>query len=84
MQNKYTTLIQYDNTDNIYIAYIPDLPGCMAHGATKEDALKELAIAYELWIDTAKEVGKFESSVNSHNDHFFISCINREYNYVKI
>ena len=30
----------------------------MAHGRTREEALQELEIVCELWIETAKEVGK--------------------------
>jgi len=55
---EYSVTIQYDKKDNIYIARIPELRGCVAHGDTREDSLKELAVAYELWIETAKEVGE--------------------------
>lgn len=55
---EYSVFIQYDNNDKIYIASIPELKGCMAHGKTKEEALRELEIACDLWIETAKEVGK--------------------------
>lgn len=39
---EYSILIQYDVIDRIYVASIPELPGCMAHGITKEQALKEI------------------------------------------
>lgn len=55
---QYSVYIQYDDVDKIYIASIPELQGCMAHGKTKEQALKELEIACELWIETAKESGQ--------------------------
>lgn len=55
---KYSVFIQYDETDNIFVASIPELPGCMAHGKTKEEALHELDIACELWIETAQEIGR--------------------------
>ena len=55
---KYSILIQYDDKDKIYVASIPELPGCMAHGRTREKAIEELETACELWIETAKEVGK--------------------------
>lgn len=54
---EYSIIIQYDNVDKIFVASIPELPGCMAHGETKEQALKEIEIAKELWIETAKEEG---------------------------
>ena len=55
---QYSIYIQYDNVDKIYIASIPELQGCMAHGETKEEALKELEIACELWLETVRELGK--------------------------
>lgn len=54
---EYSIFMQYDPQDNIFVASIPELPGCMAHGDTKEDALKEIKIAKELWIETALEDG---------------------------
>ena len=55
---EYSIFMQYDPQDKIYIASIPELQGCMAHGETKEEALKEIEIAKELWIETAIEDGK--------------------------
>ncbi|MDR2600815.1 MAG: type II toxin-antitoxin system HicB family antitoxin [Oscillospiraceae bacterium] len=48
---EYSILIQYDKNDNIYIARIPELNGCMAHGKTQEDAMREIKIALELWVE---------------------------------
>ena len=36
---------------------VPDLPGCMAHGNTRQQAVKMAEEAIELWIETAKEDG---------------------------
>ena len=55
---EYSIFIKYDPIDKIYVASIPELSGCMAHGATKERALKEIEIAKELWIETAIEDGQ--------------------------
>lgn len=54
---EYSIFMQYDPQDEIYVASIPELPGCMAHGKTKEQALKELEIAKDLWIASALETG---------------------------
>jgi len=54
---RYSILIQYDGKDEIYVANIPELPGCMAHGRTQEEAIREINIALELWLETAREVG---------------------------
>ena len=53
----YSVLIQYDSRDKIFVARIPELSGCMAHGNTQEDAMKEIKIALELWLETANENG---------------------------
>lgn len=55
---EYSVFIKYDPTDKIYVASVPELPGCMAHGNTKEQALKEIETAKELWIETALEDGQ--------------------------
>ena len=55
---RYSVIIKYCNVDNIYVASVPELRGCMAHGNTQTEALKEIQIAMELWIETAKEVGE--------------------------
>lgn len=41
----------------MFVAEVPELPGCIAHGKTTEKALKSVNQAIELWIDTAKEFG---------------------------
>lgn len=56
--SEYSIFIQYDSTDKIYVASIPELKGCMAHGETKEEALKEIETAKELWIETAIQDGQ--------------------------
>jgi len=55
--NKYSVMIQYDSNDNIYIASVPELRGCKAHGDTPEEALQEIKIAFQLWIESAQENG---------------------------
>ena len=57
MMYKYEIIIYWSNEDEAFVAEIPELPGCMAHGNTLEDALKNAKEAIQLWIDTAKEFG---------------------------
>ncbi|HAK88036.1 MAG TPA: hypothetical protein DHV16_00585 [Nitrospiraceae bacterium] len=54
---KYEIIIYWSNEDNAFIAEVPELPGCVAHGETSEKALKNANEAIQLWIDTAKEFG---------------------------
>jgi predicted RNase H-like HicB family nuclease len=55
--HKYEVIIYWSNEDQIFIAEVPELPGCMAHGDTQERALAHANEAIQLWIDTAKESG---------------------------
>lgn len=50
--------IFYSNEDKCYVADIPDLVSCSAFGDTPEDALRELQVAKEVWLDVAREQGK--------------------------
>ncbi len=54
---KYEVIIYWSKEDEAYIAEVPELPGCMAHGSTQEEALKNALDAVTLWIETAKEFG---------------------------
>lgn len=53
---KYSVFMYYDEQDQIYVASVPELQGCMAHGETKEEALKEIEIAEALWLESAKDM----------------------------
>ncbi len=54
---KYEIIIYWSNEDEAFIVEVPELPGCMTHGSTPEEALKNAQEAIQLWIDTAKEFG---------------------------
>ena len=54
---KYEIIIYWSKEDAAFIAEVPELPGCMAHGDTPEEALKNAKEAIQLWIDTSKEYG---------------------------
>ena len=54
---EYSILIQYNKSDNIYIARVPELNGCMAHGKTQEEAVKEIKIVLEMWVEELIENG---------------------------
>ena len=48
----------YSEEDQGYIADIPDLKYCSAFGETPEEAVRELQLAKEAWLETAKIQGK--------------------------
>lgn len=55
--DKYEIILYWSDEDQTYVAEVPELPGCMAHGKTRESALAEVKTAIQLWIDTAREFG---------------------------
>lgn len=57
MMYKYEIILYWSNEDAAFIAEVPELPGCMAHGDTQADALASVNEAMDLWIDTAREFG---------------------------
>ena len=58
MMYQYEVIIYWSAEDNLYIAEIPELAGCMADGITYEEALKNAQIIIGEWIDTAKTLGR--------------------------
>ena len=55
--HKYEIIIYWSDEDKVFIAEVPELPGCMAHGDTQEEALANIKEAIQLWIETAQEFG---------------------------
>ena len=54
---KYEIILYWSNDDEAFIAEVPELPGCMAHGDDQEAALRNIKDAMQLWIDVARECG---------------------------
>lgn len=57
MNDNYPIVIFWSEGDDAYIADMPDLHYCSAHGETPEEALRELLIAREAWLEMAHEKG---------------------------
>ena len=55
--HKYEVIIYFSNEEDVFVAEVPELPGCTAHGETKVDALVNADEAVQLWLDTAAEFG---------------------------
>ena len=47
--------IFWSENDRRWIADVPDLKHCSAHGATPLEAVKEVRVAIELWLETARD-----------------------------
>ena len=55
--HKYQVVIYWSSEDGVFVAEVPELPGCMAHGRTQQAALESVNAAIDLWLDTAREFG---------------------------
>ena len=58
MSSRHAIEIFYSDEDKGYIAAAPELPGCSAFGNTEEEALKEIKVAIDLWLETAEKEGR--------------------------
>ena len=54
----YAIAIQWSEEDQAYLARAPELPGCITHEETYEEALKNAQEVIELWIEAAQETGR--------------------------
>jgi predicted RNase H-like HicB family nuclease len=50
-------MIYWSDDDQLYIAEVPELPGCITHGDSPAAALDNATEAIQLWLDTAREFG---------------------------
>jgi predicted RNase H-like HicB family nuclease len=56
--SKYELIIYRSEVDNAYLAEVPELAGCMADGETYQEAVKNVEIIIDEWLETAKELGR--------------------------
>ena len=56
--HRYEIIIYWSEEDQVFVAEVPELPGCAAHGASPSSALTEAEEAISLWLDTAREFGE--------------------------
>ena len=57
MNLNYEIVLYWSAEDGVFVAEVPELAGCMAHGDSQEAALASVKEAMQLWIDTANEFG---------------------------
>lgn len=52
MEAKYEIIIYWSEEDNFYVTEVPELPGCMSDGASYVEAIKNIEIVIQQWLDT--------------------------------
>ena len=55
---KYEIIIYWSKEDETFIAEVPELPGCAADGVTYGEALANVEVIIQEWIETAKKLGR--------------------------
>lgn len=60
MANKfrYEIILYWSEADQAFIAEAPELPGCAADGATYQEALANVEVVIQEWIETAQDLGR--------------------------
>jgi predicted RNase H-like HicB family nuclease len=56
--SRYEVIIYWSDEDNAFVAEVPELPACMADGATYADAVAAVQVVIREWIETAEELGR--------------------------
>jgi len=55
---RYEIILNWSRVDQAFIAEVPELPGCAAAGATYQEAVANVQIVIQEWIETAQELGR--------------------------
>ena len=56
--SKYEIIIYWSPVDAAFVAEVPELPGCAADGATHQEALNNVEVIIQEWLETARELGR--------------------------
>jgi len=55
---RYEIILYWSDEDEAYIAEVPELAGCAADGATYNEAVDNVEVVIDEWIETARELGR--------------------------
>ncbi len=63
---RYEISLYWSEEDQAFIAEVPELPGCAADGETYQEALQNVQIIMQEWIETAEELGHAIPELRGH------------------
>jgi len=55
--SRYQILVAWSPEDDLFLAQVPDLPGCFAHGVNEEEALESAKSAIDLYLEDLSQTG---------------------------
>jgi predicted RNase H-like HicB family nuclease len=55
---RYEVIIYWSEEDQAFIAEVPELSGCMTDGQNYQEALANVEVIIQEWIETAEELGR--------------------------
>ncbi|WP_442936321.1 type II toxin-antitoxin system HicB family antitoxin [Nostoc sp.] len=55
---RYEIILYWSELDQAFIAEVPELSGCAADGETYQEALHNVELVVQEWIETAKDLGR--------------------------
>jgi predicted RNase H-like HicB family nuclease len=58
MMMRYEVILYWSEEDQSFIAEVPELPGCAADGENYQEALQNVEVIMQEWIETAEELGR--------------------------
>ena len=56
--SRYELIVYWSDRDEAFLVEVPELPGCMADGATRGEAVCKAEEVIRLWIETARALGR--------------------------
>ena len=66
MMLHYEIILYWSQEDQAFIAEVPELPGCAADGETYQEALQNVEIIMQEWIETAQVLGRQIPELKQH------------------
>ena len=58
MTIRYELIIYWSDEDQAFIVDVPELPGCAADGGTYQEAVQNVEVIIQEWIETALSLGR--------------------------
>jgi len=58
MRSRYEIVIYWSDEDGCFLAEVPELPGCMADGASYQEAVSNVEVVIDEWLSTAADLGR--------------------------